>query len=170
MNKWVKLVLISILLISIDALTKYYIHKNVMEMSWLNPNYPYGGIGVFKDFFGISLSLNYVQNEGAAWGSFANYSTALFYSRIAIVIGLIVYLAIVDLPFKKLLPYWLVVTGAIGNILDRLFYGHVVDMIRFVFWTHSVAVFNFADALITVGIVTLLISSFFPDRKRTNGN
>lgn len=166
MNKWLKLILISLILLSLDGLSKYYVHTHLSKMSPMNSFYPYGGIGVFEDFFGISLSLNYVQNEGAAWGSFAKYSTLLFYVRIVIVLSLIGYLVFINYPFKKLIPYWLVITGAIGNILDHIFYGHVVDMIHFVFGSHSFAVFNLADAMISLGIIYLIFGSFPFSKKR----
>ncbi len=164
MNKWVKLILISLFLLSLDSALKYFVQKNVPRME--EHFYPYGGIGVFENFFGISLSLNYVENKGAAWGSFANYSTLLFYARVFIVLGLIVYLILANLTFKKLFPYWLVITGAIGNILDYIFYGHVVDMIHFVFGSYSFAVFNLADAMISAGILLLIIESFPSFKKR----
>lgn len=168
MSKWLKLIIISISLLLLDGISKYLTQKYIPKTGSMDFFYPYGGLGVFKDFFGVSLSLNYVQNEGAAWGSFAKYSTLLFYIRIVIVSSLIAYLIFIDLPFKKIIPYWLVITGAIGNILDHIFYGHVVDMIHFVFRTHSFAVFNLADAMITCGIIFLIFSSFPVLKKRKN--
>ncbi|MBU6446833.1 MAG: signal peptidase II, partial [Verrucomicrobia bacterium] len=54
-------------------------------------------------------------------------------------------------------PIWLVVTGAIGNVLDYCLYGHVIDFIHFTFWGYSFPIFNVADSCITIGILTLLL-------------
>ena len=161
MNKWIKLILLGIILILIDAATKWYVHLNIPKMSWLHPVYPYGGIGIFKDFFGISFSINYVQNPGAAWGAFASYSDYLFYFRIVIVVSLIVYLILSCPPFKKAVGICLILTGAIGNIIDHIVYGYVVDMFYFTSGLYSFPVFNVADSLITVGIFWVLFDSFF---------
>jgi len=129
-------------------------------MSWLYPFYPYGGIGIFKDFLGISFSINYVDNTGAAWGLLAKYPHFLFSIRIFIVIGLLIYLAKFNFDKAKDLPLLLIITGAIGNILDFIFYRKVIDMFHFNFWGYSYPIFNLADAMITVGIVWLFITFF----------
>ena len=51
-------------------------------------DYPYRGIPIFQNFMGIEFSLTHTTNLGAAWGSFAEYSQALFFLRIAIIIAL----------------------------------------------------------------------------------
>jgi signal peptidase II len=130
-------------------------------MSWFYPFYPYGGIGVFKDFLGMSLSINHVENIGAAWGAFSAYSGVLFYLRILIIASLIYYLIHSKFSFKRSIPFSLIIIGAIGNILDSIFYGHVIDMIHFKFGAYSYPLFNVADATITIGVIWFLISSFF---------
>ena len=166
MKKWMKLLLLAIIFLSIDIFTKWYVHSNIPQMSWLHPLYPYGGIGVFQNFLGISFSINYIQNLGAAWGAFSSYSDYLFLFRIAIILSLIIYLFYNNPPFKKALGICLILTGAIGNIIDYLLYGFVVDMFYFTFGSHSSPVFNVADSLITVGIVWMLLDGvFFHKRK-----
>jgi signal peptidase II len=58
------------------------------------------------------------------------------------------------------LGFALIVGGAIGNLLDRVFFGHVIDYILFHTPIWSFAVFNFADALISVGALFILIQEF----------
>ena len=73
----------------IDILLKKYIDCKIAVM---NGNvFPYGGIAVFQNFFGISFSINHIWNKGAAWGAFSKYSNILIGIRIFMIIGLIVY-------------------------------------------------------------------------------
>lgn len=125
--------------------------------------YPYGGIAVF-DFAGVSFSLNTVYNTGAAWGIFQGYSGVLFILRAAIITGLLVYLLSLHRGEANkarfslnTLPLWLVAIGAVGNCLDYLAYGQVVDFLHFSFWGHSFPVFNFADCYISLGVLSLLL-------------
>ncbi len=94
--------------------------------------------------------LSYVENTGAAFGMFQNGNTLLI-GVMLVVIGYIVY------SWKDLCKYgpcaqWaavLILTGALGNLYDRLTLGFVVDFIDWRVWP----VFNVADACITVGAV-----------------
>jgi signal peptidase II len=60
----------------------------------------------------------------------------------------------------------LIVGGAIGNVIDRLFRGHVVDFLSFHWDRWHFPAFNLADSAITVGAVILLVESFFDGRRR----
>jgi signal peptidase II len=162
-----RLFLIFSILIFIDIISKYLVHFFVNKMSWIYPFYPFGGIKVF-DFNWISFSINNVENTGAAWGILSNYSTILFYLRVVIVIGLIIYLFL-NKDLKKDLPLILIISGAIGNILDYIFYKKVIDMFHFTFFGSSYGIFNFADALITVGIIWLFFL-FLLGKNKKNEN
>lgn len=130
-------------------------------------SYPYGGIGVFKNVFGgIQFSIVHVQNLGAAWGIFSAYSEYLLWIRIIIIGALLVYLLFGVKQRKKQIPIILIITGAIGNILDFAFYGHVIDMLYFKFWGFSYPIFNFADCFITIGIFLLFSLNL---RKKSKG-
>jgi signal peptidase II len=67
------------------------------------------------------------------------------------------------------LGFAMIVAGAIGNIIDRFIYGHVVDYVLFYTETWSFAVFNLADSLITTGAVAVGFSEFFLRRSGTEG-
>lgn len=120
-------------------------------------DYPYGGIAVFPNLFGISFSLNYTVNTGAAWGIFTGHSGLLFGTRAAVILGLVSYLLLFRRGSTPRFPLWLVVTGALGNALDYTLYKHVIDFFHFVFWGYSFPVFNLADSYITVGVLGLLL-------------
>jgi signal peptidase II len=151
--------IICLFLLALDIFTKSYTVNHIGKISWLMPFFPYGGIPVFHDFFGISFSLNYVANKGSALGFFAAYSSFLFYLRVGIVIAIIIYLATIGKKKPFFLPLMLLVTGAIGNIIDTIIYGHVVDMFHFTFFGYSYPVFNIADSLICIAIAWMLIWS-----------
>jgi len=124
-------------------------------------DYPFGGIGIFSDFLGISFSLNYVVNTGAACGMFPEHPSLLFGLRIAIILALLVYLLFFNRGARGHFPLWLVATGAIGNAIDFGLYGQVVDFIHFNFWGRSFPIFNCADSYITIGVLSLLLFESF---------
>lgn len=148
-------------LLFFDVFSKYLTYWYVPKMRWMHSAYPYGGYGVFEGFFGgISLSINHVQNKGAAWGLFSQYSDQLFFIRLLVVLALLVYLFLfVKNSFSQML-FLCIIAGALGNILDYFVYGSVIDMIHMNFWGYTFPLFNFADICITVGIVSLFLLSF----------
>lgn len=153
-------------LFTLDVVSK------IAVIQWVPPIYsgeyiyPYGGIGIFSDFLGgVSFSLNYVVNTGAAWGIFADHSGLLFTLRTAIIFGLIIYLLLFQRGSTPKFPLWLVVTGAMGNAIDYVLYRHVIDFFHFVFWGYSFPIFNFADSYITLGVLGLLFFTRNPRRQ-----
>ena len=140
----------------IDAAFKAYIHSNILPIHAAEPVYPFGGLGVFKNWHGIDFSIVHVINKGAAWGIFASLQEYLLYVRVAIIGGLITYLLFVkSSPFRKFC-LMLVAIGALGNVIDYFVYGHVVDMFYFILWGYSYPVFNVADSAIFLGIALLI--------------
>lgn len=96
------------------------------------------------------LSLTYVENRGAAFGIMQNARWIFIVVTVAVLIALCVYI-IKNKPQSKLFKWSaaLISAGAIGNLIDRIFYGYVVDMIQATFIDFPV--FNFADCCIVVG-------------------
>lgn len=152
--------LLGITILLLDLVSKFFIHHTIPLMSYDTLWYPYGGIPVFKNFIGIEFSIVHATNKGAAWGVFANYQEYLLIVRMVLVTGLIGYLAFVNKNKGIVIPLIMVVAGAIGNISDFFFYGHVVDMFHFVLWGYDYPVFNVADISITMGILYLCVSSY----------
>lgn len=151
--------MLGIFVLGADFLTKYLTQQNI-PLGYRSA-YPYGGIGIFKDFFGIEFSIVHAINKGAAWGMFADFQSYLIGFRILLILGLIIYLLFYNRNKNVIIPLALIVFGACGNILDYFFYGHVVDMFHFVFWGYSFPVFNVADSAICIGIFWLLIATSF---------
>lgn len=140
----------------LDVSSKWAALRWIPHLEW--GSYPFGGIPVFSSFFGVSFSLNTIFNTGAAWGLFAGHPGLLFSLRIGIIIGLGVYIYFRQSSFLKKLSFWLIGAGAIGNAVDYLLYGHVVDFFHFVFFGYSFPIFNLADSYITLGVMGLFFA------------
>jgi signal peptidase II len=144
----------ALFLLALDIVSKMQAISSIPPIT--SGKYPFGGIGIFSDFLGTSFSLNFVVNTGAAFGMFPNHPNLLFALRILIILGLIALFS-----KRKTVPLYLIVTGAIGNVIDYALYGHVIDFLHFNFWGHSFPVFNFADSYITIGVALLFLSQSF---------
>ena len=144
-------------ILTVDFITKDYVHSSIPLMHWSSPFYPYGGIPVFENWHGISFSINHVINKGAAWGMFATFQQVLLYLRMAVIGGLLTYLIFFPLSTARQIFFSLIVAGAIGNVLDYFVYGHVIDMFHFTFWGYTYPIFNVADSAICVGIFFILL-------------
>lgn len=150
---------VSLFVFMADFISKYLTNEYIPLMNHRNPWYPYGGIGVFKNFLGIEFSISHATNRGAAWGIFSQYQDYLLALRIILVIGIIIYLIFYNKNKSWEIPLALIIAGAAGNIVDAFIYGHVVDMFHFVLWGYDFPVFNIADISIFLGVSTLLLLS-----------
>ncbi|MBI5273021.1 MAG: signal peptidase II [Chlamydiia bacterium] len=128
-----------------------------------NSCFPFGGIAVFADVCGISFSLNYTINTGAAWGLFSGHPGLLFGFR-SVAIGCLSWYLLRKQTTSMSL--WMVATGALGNAIDYLLYGHVIDFFHFSFWGRSFPIFNWADVYISVGAFFYFASGFLARRPR----
>ncbi|MCC6177863.1 MAG: signal peptidase II [Chloroflexi bacterium] len=110
---------------------------------------------------GEFVRFTYVENRGAAFGLFQD-QTAFFILVGIIVIGVIVgsYRYIPEPSWLLNVCLGLQMGGAIGNLIDRVHVGYVVDFIDLTFWP----VFNIADSAICVGVVVLAFTVLFPPR------
>lgn len=121
------------------------------------------------------LALYRTYNTGVAFSMFDWVGDqALILVSIA-VIGFVLWLAMRSEPGQWLarLGFALIIGGAVGNIIDRALYGHVVDYILFHTPVWSFAVFNLADAFISVGAVAVVLREFLTwrngDAENTDG-
>jgi signal peptidase II len=123
------------------------------------------GLEVSKNW--LDVQLTYVRNPGAAWGSFGNlpdsFRLALFYGITIFVTGFILYLLKTSHSGQRLARTALIfiLSGAVGNVVDRLLLTYVIDWIHFhwlIFgWEYSFPVFNVADIAINVGVALMLL-------------
>ena len=109
---------------------------------------------------GECISLILVYNYGVAFSMFSFLEGNLKYIQIAIMLGGILYLAFNKEVFQLYYaPSALIIAGGVSNIYDRFIHGGVVD---YVYWHcgFDFAVFNFADVIIDIGVVLILIISY----------
>ena len=113
-----------------------------------------------------SLNLHYARNYGAAFSFLADSGgwQRWFFALFAIVVSLVMLVA----QRRQAATQWwsncafvLVVGGAIGNLIDRIAYGHVVDFLLFYWQTYTFPAFNIADCAITVGAVMIVLEGLF---------
>lgn len=161
---WI-LFFLAVVFFSIDAASKHWVNTHLPTIQASTPIFPYGGIGVFQNVFGIDFSINKASNTGGAWSIFSNYPYALLVSRIGIIIALLVYTLQFSKDRRRDIPLLLILTGAIGNIVDFFVYGSVIDMFYFVLWGYSYPIFNVADILIFFGVFSLLIQELLKKRR-----
>lgn len=155
------LLYIGIFIFLIDFASKLLTHLYLPVMKNNYLRFPYGGIGVFKNFFGVEFSLSHQINKGAAWGLLKDFQVPLVYFRIGLIVLLIIYALWFNKKPSWRIPLILIITGALGNVLDYFLYGHVIDMLHFILWGYDFPVFNVADSSICIGITWILIASFF---------
>ena len=131
----------ALLIIFLDQLTKFFIKNNFQ----LNQSIP-----IIKNI----LHLTYVTNSGSAFGLFKGFNIFFILFSIIVIIVVFYYIRKIKENEKLLqLSIGLLLGGTIGNLIDRLVYGSVIDFIDFRIWP----VFNVADSAVTISIILLII-------------
>ena len=135
-----KKIILPIFIILFDQITKFIVEK-----------YLY-----FKQISIIDnvLLFTYVQNRGGAWGIFNNIPLLFIVLVPIVIIGLFLY-AIHSKRKLEIVSIFMIIGGALGNYIDRLIRGYVVDFIDFRIWP----VFNVADIFVVLGGILLIISA-----------
>jgi signal peptidase II len=106
------------------------------------------------DIIGELVAFEYAENRGAAFGVFAGLGPLVAFAAVAIVAGMLVYYARADAsPLWQTVAFGVIAGGALGNLLDRVRLGYVVDFVAVGAWPN----FNVADSAITLGIVSLAL-------------
>ena len=154
-------VAVGIVLAIADQIIKFFVSINLKEI---------GSVSVIDNL----LSFTYVENNGVAFGSFAGNRWIFVVLTTALIAAILIYMfkkkpksklfyasvALVATTGNALTLVYvaLVVGGGIGNLIDRIFYGYVIDYISLSFFP---PVCNFADYCITVGTVLLMVYVLF---------
>ncbi|MFQ5842909.1 MAG: signal peptidase II [Thermodesulfobacteriota bacterium] len=134
-----------------DQITKAYVQRTLYELQ---------SVEIVRDFFHIT----HVRNTGAAFGLLAGPAhplrTILFavISGIAIGVILLIYRKIEDSDTLHALAFSLLLGGAAGNLVDRVWRGQVIDFLDFHWYDHHWPAFNFADSAICGGIGLILLN------------
>ena len=147
--------LISALLVGLDQWSKYLTVQNI-------------SLGETKEFIPGFLSLTHLRNTGAAW-SLLEGKMIFFYVITVIVSVVIIYLLIKN--YKKSNWYSVglsfVLAGAIGNFIDRVRLGYVVDMLQTDFMNFPI--FNVADSTLVVGVICIFIYLILDEKAAKEG-
>lgn len=143
--KKVKFFVINIILITIDQIFKYYILINKENL----PNNIINGV----------LNFTYCENRGIAFGIGQGGAKIFALMTLLMIIVALIYIAFKFNKLKGLTIFGiaLVISGGIGNLIDRLFRGYVIDYIDFSEIV-DFPIFNFADICIVVGVIIIGIS------------
>lgn len=137
---------VAVLTLVVDRISKWVV------MDSLKPGESWNPVAALERW----VSLTYVTNTGTSFGLFPDYGVIFMVIAVVVIVGIIVYYRV----YYRHLPgeQWLIqislglqLGGALGNLLDRLRHGHVIDFIDFKIWP----VFNVADSSIFVGAVVL---------------
>lgn len=125
----------------------------------------YESIKVIKNFF----YLNHVRNDGAAF-------SILKGNTVPLIIVTIISLAFIGWTIYKekkitkieMISYSLLLAGIIGNFIDRLFYGYVIDFLSVIIFKYYFPVFNIADTFIVIGVIIIVICVLRGDNNESN--
>ncbi|MGB9750273.1 MAG: signal peptidase II [Caldisericia bacterium] len=129
------------ILIFFDRISKYFVIKNLNSQKTIH---------IFKDF----LKFEKVENRGGIFGIFPDGKFFfIIISFIAIILLLYFFIRINPKTIFITFNLSLIFSGILGNLIDRLIYGYVIDFIS----VKNFPVFNFSDSYITVGIILMFI-------------
>jgi len=172
-----RVLFVSFIVLIIDQLTKLFI-KGV-SISFLNINFPGMGYGERLPVIGNLFGITFVENPGIAFGiDFgADYKVLISFLTLAVSIGMLVYLYFIrNKSLLMRLSLALIIGGAFGNLIDRMFYGIIynyapmmqgkvvdffdINFLNFYMFnkTFGSYIFNVADVAVTAGIVLLLFA------------
>lgn len=146
---FLSLALIAVLTV-VDQIIKYFVVQNLK---------PVDSFTVIPNL----LEFRYLENSGAAFGVFQNMTW--FFSVMTAIISIFILVFLFRYKKHTFLTYAasvLIVAGGLGNLIDRIFLGYVVDFIHVMFFDY---IFNFADCMVVVGVILLAIYVlFFADK------
>jgi signal peptidase II len=147
-KKYWLFLLICFCILSVDQWTKYVVQQRLPA---------YLRVEVIRGFF----NLTHVRNTGGAFGIFGGdkggLGSLLFILVSLIAIGILLFLFFKMKEEKEMVSFSLslVLAGAIGNLIDRLHYGEVIDFLDFHLFSYHWPAFNIADSAITIGVILL---------------
>jgi signal peptidase II len=151
-NKYAWVSVIAAAVLVLDQLTKHLVVRNF---------HLHEAIRIIPGFF----DLVYVRNPGAAFGILSGthgvWRTVFFIAVSAVAMAVIAVLATKTADRLSLAAYALIGGGAVGNLIDRVRFGEVVDFIDWYYRSWHWPTFNIADSAITIGVGLLVIEMLF---------
>ena len=149
--------ILGLVFLILDQLTKYWV---VREIPFASRQ------AVIPGFF----NLTYVTNTGAAWGILAGRYWLLLTVSAVVFIAAVWFLRYLTEGWKeRYYAVMLILSGILGNCIDRVFRGAVVDFLQFYIGKFAWPSFNVADSCICIGVFIYILSTLFrPDRKKSD--
>ena len=141
----IMIIILMIISLVIDIVSKIIVTNNII----------FGEeISIIKDF----MYMTYVRNTGIAWSIFSNKQYMIVFISMLIIIGIIWYIY-KNNPKNKIekVSYGLILGGAMGNFIDRIIHGYVIDFIDIRIFGYNYPIFNLADTFIVSGVILLII-------------
>jgi len=155
--KYAVLLIVSTLVLVLDQATKILIDRS-MEL--------HSSITVMEHFFNIT----YLRNKGAAFGFLASSAYRLpFFMMVSVVAVAVIIRVYYRLrPGQKFTAFALalIFSGALGNLIDRIRLGEVIDFLDVHWYSHHWPAFNVADSAICVGVFLLAVDLFFEENRQ----
>jgi len=142
-----------IILLIIDQITKYFAKRYDVNIELI-------------DNF---MTLNYIENYGVAF-SFLNEQYLVIIISNILILAVLIYIFSQNKIRKYDYLLAVMIAGGIGNIIDRLLFGFVIDFIEIEIGTYGFPIFNFADMYLTIGAFIFIISTLKDEKKEKNGN
>jgi len=146
------------LVLVLDQYTKHLVETRIRL---------YDVITVVPGFFNIT----HVRNKGAAFGMLSSlpefWRSAFFIGVTIVAVAAIIALILKTTDRLSVYAFSLIVGGAMGNLIDRVRYGEVVDFIQWYVRSHYWPSFNVADSAITIGVVLLAVEILFSTSARS---
>lgn len=157
LKKWLPLLLISSLVIALDQIAKWWVVQNLVI----------GQIMPILEMFQPYLQITRITNTGFAFGMASGGSNIiLVLSSIVTLVLLWMYIQSKKTDTLQHIALAMVIGGAIGNIIDRIRLGHVVDFVHVTIPGFISNVSNFADHFVVIGVGLLLLDSFLQERNQ----
>lgn len=150
-----KIFIISFICLLLDQIIKIII-SNTMHL--------YESIKVINNFFYITST----KNTGAAFSMLLNGRYFLILISIVVLVIFFKYLKKIN-KFSKFetIIFGLIIGGILGNLIDRIIYGYVIDYLDFYIFNYDAPIFNLADSFICVGCILFIINNYLEGK---NGN
>lgn len=151
-----KLSLVTFFSLLADIITKQLVQKHLIEHQSLQllPNF---------------LSITFVKNKGVAFSILDGFMPLIIIITTIIIIFILKYISTIKRNNLENISYGLILGGALGNLIDRIFYGYVIDFIDIKIINYNYPIFNLADTLIVIGVVLILINNLKKGENK-NGN
>ena len=146
-------IIISIILLCIDQISKLLVVNLLTKTD---------SITIIKNFF----YLTYINNDGAAFSILVGKRIFLILIAVLVIVMLIRYIKKNNIQNKlELVSISLIIGGSLGNLMDRVIRGYVIDFLDFKIFNYNFPIFNLADTFIVIGVFLLFLKEI---RKENN--